>query len=158
MRRGGDMYNEGLQKAVHTRIGSERVDQESRWGRINMVDEGNESRERIRDQVLVAEDEARNVRERAFDAGLIGRGKIVAPGVENMVLVDFVEPKTMRGGDADGNRWGIQVDLNVPLNMEDEGITLMMQQSSGMEERLQARESFGKVTALIGPKTRILFC
>ncbi|KAM2021693.1 hypothetical protein FF1_043394 [Malus domestica] len=65
------------------------------------------SRGEIRNHRRVAEEEARKARKGAFDAQLKGRVGIVAPGVENVVLVNFFEPKMTMGGDAEGNRWGM---------------------------------------------------
>lgn len=58
------------------------------------------------------------------------------PGVENVVLVDLVDPEMTVSGDVEGNRQGIQVDLNVPVNMEEEDLSVMVQQSSRMKEVL----------------------
>ena len=42
--------------------------------------------------------------------------------------------------DVEGNRHGIQVDLNVPVSMEDEGFPVMMQPISGTERVQQPRD------------------
>ncbi|KAM1018688.1 hypothetical protein ACFX2C_040285 [Malus domestica] len=65
------------------------------------------------------EEEARKDRERAFDAGLIGRGGEVAPGVANVILFELQEPVGDEVGDEGCNQRGIQVDLNVPIDVED---------------------------------------
>lgn len=95
--------------------------------------EGSGSRGEVRIQHRATEEEARKAWERVFDVGLIGRGGIVAPDVENVVLIEFVEPKMIMGGVAEGNRQGIQVDLNEPISMEDDGVSVMMQQINGTD-------------------------
>lgn len=92
-----------------------------------------------------SEEEARRARERAFDAGLISKGGIVALGVENVFLVDFVKPGMTRGVAMEGNRRGIQVDLNVPVNMDDEGSFAVVQQIRGMKEVQQVGDEVQEV-------------
>lgn len=44
------------------------------------------------------------------------------------------------GGVAEGNRWGIQVDLNDPVSMEDDKVSVMMQQINGTDGGQQVWE------------------
>ena len=68
------------------------------------------------------ENEAQKARERAFDAGLIGRGRVVDSGVENVVLIDFNELVGSIGGDAGGLQREAQFDLNVSWGTNDGGV------------------------------------
>ncbi|KAM2418957.1 hypothetical protein ACFX1W_025583 [Malus domestica] len=150
-RRDGDMHHEGMQGVWRTGARGGRVEQASRRVGNNRdgdvedtdsspgekdkydcpVKEGSGNRGDLRNQRRVAEEEARK------DAGLIGRGGIVAPGIENVVLVESVEPaRTMEGG-ADGNQRGLQVDLNVPVENQ-RGVDLNV--PVGMEEGLDGNQ------------------
>ncbi|KAM1262966.1 hypothetical protein ACFX13_028699 [Malus domestica] len=87
------------------------------------------------------EEEARKDREKAFDAGLIGRGGEVAPGVANVILFELQEPVGYEVGDGGCNQRGIQVDLNVPIDVEDGPLQEeeQMVDDSSREQRQEGR-------------------
>ena len=104
------------------------------------VGECGSARENLAQRRLEKE-EAQRVREAAFDAGLIGRGGEVAPGIKNVMLLDFVEPE---GGTEDGigeSQRGLIVDLNLPAHMKDGDKLCVVQQAEesdgGMGDMVQ---------------------